>query len=187
MEKDCFKLKHNKFAFNLVDGVIKSTNRWSESHVSGGGSSLLVDGVVNDVKTKVNNQIEFWIETDDGQERCYKVNADIVQLREGQRVRLVERNFKKKNRVKQNDLVLLYNVKQKKFYIIKNSMDMLRSEKSFIILLYFVFMIFGLMLAGSMLFLIYFLIIITGGIFLFKANKYYSNKIKNIECFLLEE
>ncbi len=97
MNQDLFK-GNKLYDFNIVEGVVKETNMWSESHVSGGGGSTTViagwgRGSTKKVKTTVHNHLEFWVATEDGKERFYKVDANKVKVRPDQNVRIVEMNY----------------------------------------------------------------------------------------------
>lgn len=68
-------------AFSATTGTVVSHEVFSRTHVAGGGDSARV---------RVETLREVWVRTEEGEEACFTLDADAVQLREGHRVTVVD-------------------------------------------------------------------------------------------------
>jgi len=78
------------FEFTVVTGDILSQNKFSETHVSGGGGGGTHGHSSNiSISSQAITKQEFWIKTDDGKEKSIQLSGFDIPLREGQRISIV--------------------------------------------------------------------------------------------------
>jgi len=84
------KIGNQEFEFFSYTGEVLSQDKFSETHVSGGGGGG-AHGHSRDVhvSSRVVTKHEFWLKTDDGKEVSVQLTGHDIPLREGQRVTVV--------------------------------------------------------------------------------------------------
>lgn len=184
------EINHEKFNFRYLEGTVKKCNSWSESRTQGGGGSTTIiagfgGGRTQKIHTKVTNILEFWLETTDGKEHYYKVDANNIKVHENQEVRVVELAHTQGRKAGEYELVMLYNLKQERVYSNLNPGDMVQREipwKSGALSLYmflgfigWVTPVGGLLHVASLTF---------GIPYLVKKYRYYKNKLKSQQQYL---
>ncbi len=87
------------YDLEVFSGIVVDGQVWSETRVSGSGSSVSFNGYgagSSHVTSVVTNMREFCVETESGVQEIFRFNADQVRVAHGQRVSLVR--YKKKNK-----------------------------------------------------------------------------------------
>lgn len=92
-DKKTLKFPNGSAWICVSDGVVTQDKKWSETYVSGGGggarvlnNTVYVDPV--NVRSTVSEQMEFWIQEDDGSEMSVRFSDVNFAVRPGQRVRV---------------------------------------------------------------------------------------------------
>lgn len=76
-------------------GVVVGGQKWSETHVGGGGGGIVIGGIglgSSRTHSRVENKQEVWLRYDSGREECYVTSNDNVKMREGHTVTAVMAN-----------------------------------------------------------------------------------------------
>lgn len=176
-------------SYNLVEGTIKETNTWTETNVSGGGGSTVMMGgwgygSQKGVRSVTHNFLEFWVQMENGHERCYKVNANKVKIRPDQSVKIIEIANDKNH-----EALLVYNQSDDRLYKAGGAWAMWFFNEKILTTLLLLFSCFGLMLcltsAGRMVYFpVMFLLVLPYTIF---ALCRYGAKLKSLKKTLLNE
>jgi len=176
------KLDHDKFSLDILDGTVKDTNMWSESHTSGGGGGgLSIDGTGashhKKIRTKIKNKREFWLEDESGKEYHFIVNADRISVRKEQPLKILAAFHKNIT-----EAVLILNTKEEKVFTNHGKMYLVFNEAPLLNIALILASFLGIFFMHSAL-----LSAIHIGIVLFTAMRwmsrlaYYKQKLKDIE------
>ena len=114
------------FCVVLKTGTVLGDKIWSESHVSGGGGGIMIQGYgvgKTSTKTEVLNKREFWIQFTDGTEQVFTLDAQKIQVRPGQVVTLVLVKTRRKE-----VLMNIYNHNTKGASTVTGASDVLMTE-----------------------------------------------------------
>jgi len=111
-----FTYKGNEYKFTSETGIVLSQSKFSETHVSGGGSSR---GGVRVNSTVVTNH-DIWLQKEDGTELSFHIEGVKIPLREGQKVTFVQVGSKDS---KQTELVALVNHNTSQHWYINSPRD----------------------------------------------------------------
>ena len=132
MSDKTLELDHDTFSFEIIEGVVKETNMWTEARTSGGGGGgLSIDGTGashhRKVRTEIKNKREFWIEAskgkNKGKEYHFVVNADHISIRKDQPLKILAAHFKNVT-----EAVLLFNIKEEKLFTNRGKISLTFNE-----------------------------------------------------------
>lgn len=132
--------------YNLVEGTVKETNSWTETNVSGGGGSTVMMagwgyGSQKNVRSVTHNFLEFWVQMENGHERCYKVNANKVKIRPDQSVKVIEMADDNNH-----EALLVYNQSDDRLYKAGGAWAMWCFNEKILTTLFLMFSLFGILL-----------------------------------------
>lgn len=128
---ESFKHKSKEIEFWSVTGVVLGQNKYSETHVSssgGGGSVGPYGGHVSapQIHSSTVTNHEFWIQQEDGTERCIQLSGHDIPLREGQKITLISAGLKEKD---SGYFTILLNHAANKHWYLNNGNDLNRKLK----------------------------------------------------------
>lgn len=87
---ESFKIREQEFELFSYTGEVLSQDKFSETHISGGGGGGTHGHSTNvRISSRVITKHDFWLKTDDGKEEPIQLVGHEVPLREGQRVTVV--------------------------------------------------------------------------------------------------
>jgi len=116
----------DRIAFYAVSGKVLETKKYTETHVSssGGGGYASTSGGYSTVhisapkiESKVLTNLEFWIQTSDGEEEAIKLPGVDIPMREGQIITLISAH---KPENKEGTWTLLVNHTAKNYWTLSN-------------------------------------------------------------------
>jgi len=187
MSDKTLELDHDTFSFEIIEGVVKETNMWTEARTSGGGGGgLSIDGTGashhRKVRTKIKNKREFWIEASKGKNKSkeyhFVVNADHISIRQDQPLKILAAHFKNVT-----EAVLIFNIKEEKLFTNRGKISLTFNEALLLNIALFLASFIGMFFMHSAL-----LSAIHVGIVLFTAMRwmsrlaYYKKKLNDIKA-----